>query len=282
MKSKIILSKANQKTIETSKSYTGIGLQSGKMSTVKFKPSKEDKGIFFCRTDLPGKPMIPANIEYVTTYRRRTKLGINKATIEPVEHILAAVMGYGIDNIIIEVDGPEIPIGDGSALPFIDTLKSCGIKMQKAKKKYIEINEPISISLSEENHITIFPDTCFKIDYRYNCKGIISHATMNSLGNFITGFGAARTFCFEDELDKLNEMKLIKGINDENVLVIKDMELMNKNKELRYHNEYAKHKILDVVGDLALLGYELKGSIFASRSGHRNNYELMKKIIASL
>ncbi len=280
MKSEIILSRESQRTIKSPRTYTGIGLHFGKKTTIKFKPGRKDTGIVFCRTDLKGNPKIPATLDYVIETKRRTKLGNKNATIEPTEHVLSAVRGLGIDNLIIEVNGSEIPITDGSAAIFVDILQKSGFKSQDAKRKYLVVNEPISISFSEHHHLTVFPNNYFKVDYRYDYKNVRSHSALTDLAEFPNLIAPSRTFCFDDELKYLNRLGLIKGINKQNVIVIDDEK--NPSIPLRYHDEYSKHKILDFIGDSALLGIPIKGSFIVSHSGHRTNFEFMKKIRDSI
>jgi len=297
----------NQQTIKDSISYTGIGLHTGTISTVTFKPALENAGIIFRRTDLPGQPEIPANIKHVTSLDRGTNIGIKDATVATIEHVLSAIMGLEIDNIIVEVDGEEIPVADGSAIEFVKALKKCGLVKQNAERKYLEIKKPISFSVPEQNvDVVVVPSESLKITFfidfdHPNLKP--QYTSMISLKDeYEKGFASARTFCFINDIKQLRAAGLIKGGSLDNALVIGDESLSDKDVQelrelfnmkgkvklneqkllnstpLRYYNEFVRHKVVDLIGDLALLGIFVKGHILAARSGHRTNIELIKKI----
>ncbi len=284
----------------------GIGLHYGEISTVSFHPAKEDSGIVFVRTDLAGEPKILADIEHVIDISRGTTIGIKKASVATIEHVLAAVKGLDIDNIIIKVDGPEVPVADGSAKPFVELLKSAGIVKQKADREYFEFDEPISFSAPEENvDVVILPSNelkiTFMVDYKHPCLST-QYTWLPSISYFEKDFAAARTFCFLHEIVLLKQKGLIKGGSLENAVVIADPDkdkdelrklekmfgfkkpvevakdgLLNGTK-LRYYNEFVRHKVVDLIGDMALLGIPIKGHILAARSGHKTNVALVKKL----
>lgn len=272
----LVLSDEPQQTIKNTATYRGIGLHTGREINLTFKPAKENNGIVFCRIDLPNRPIIPADLKYVIDCKRRTKLGLsNKIIVESTEHILAAIRGVGVDNIIIEMDGPEIPISDGSPIEFVEVLQNCKIVAQKAKRKDIIIKKTIIVEASKNIKLSISKHKSLRIQYYYRYNDFISKATLIGLDNFEKDFAAARTFCFYEELDEIK--KKLKGLNYYNVLIIKDKKIINKSP-LRFGNEFAKHKIVDIIGDLTLLGYPIKGKISADFSGHQTNFELAKKI----
>ena len=296
----------NKQTIKKTVSYTGVGLHLGIASTITFKTANEDNGITFIRTDLPEKPIIPANINYVIDISRGTTIGINKeATVATIEHVLAAIRGLEIDNIIIEVNGPEVPVADGSALPFIKLLKEAEITEQNALREYFEPDEAISYIATDDNvDIVILPadelKITFMVDYKHPCLGT-QYTWMPSISVFEKEFASARTFCFLHEIIMLKEKGLIKGGSLDNAIVVadpkRDLEEVKKLEKifaiknvkinehgllngatLRYHNEFVRHKLLDLIGDMALLGLPIKGHILAARSGHKTNVELVKKL----
>ena len=293
-------------TIRSEASYTGIGLHTGEFSTIRFKPADKDSGIVFVRVDMPGQPEIPADIDHVVDMSRGTTIGIKDATVGTIEHVLSAIKGLNIDNIRIEIDGPEAPVADGSAIVFLNLLKKAGIVKQDAEREYFEFDEPISFSAPEENvDIVIVPSNelkiTFMIDYKHPYLGT-QYTWLPDLSVYEKEFAGARTFCFINEILKLKEMGLIKGGSLENALVIaepgiSDEELKHlqdvfgyhepitvspqgilNSHPLRYYNEFVRHKVVDLLGDIALLGVPIKGHILAARSGHKTNAELVKKL----
>lgn len=295
-----------KRTIKDTISYRGIGLHSGETSTLTFKPAGKDDGVIFVRTDMEGDPEIPADIDHVVDISRGTTIGINKATVATIEHVLAAVKGLNIDNIRIEVTGPEVPVADGSSIVFMELLKKVGIVEQDTEREYLEITEPISFSAPADNvDIVIVPSddlkVTFMVDYRHKALGT-QYTFLPSIDYFETEFASARTFCFLHEIIMLKEHGLIKGGSLENALVVADPETSKEEIDklknifgyegnimvgadgllnhtpLRYYNEFVRHKVVDLIGDIALLGVPIKGHILAARSGHKTNVELVKKL----
>lgn len=295
-----------KKTIAGSISYTGVGLHSGVVSTITFKPAGSDDGIRFVRVDLPGKPVIPADIDHVVDIARGTTIGIKDATVGTIEHVLAAVKGMDIDNILIEIDGPEAPVADGSAYPFIQLIKQVGVVEQDSVRVYFEFDEPINFSAPEDNvDIVIVPSNelkvTFLIDYDHPHLGT-QYTWLPNMSYFEEEFSKARTFVFINEILYLKEKNLIKGGSLDNAVVIAEpnmtedelshlKEVFDYNKDiqvteegilntskLRYYNEFVRHKVVDVIGDIALLGMPIKGHILAARSGHKTNVELVRKL----
>jgi UDP-3-O-[3-hydroxymyristoyl] N-acetylglucosamine deacetylase/3-hydroxyacyl-[acyl-carrier-protein] dehydratase len=296
-----------KQTIAGQISYTGIGLHSGEITTITFKPAEKDEGVVFIRVDLPDKPEIPANIDYVLDISRGTTLGIkNKASVATVEHVLSAIKGLKIDNIRCEVNGPEVPVADGSSIIYLKLLKEVGFVEQDSEREYFELTEPISFSAPEDNvDIVIVPSNELKITFmvEYQHKNLGTQYTwLPSLDIFEKEFASARTFCFLHEILALKQAGLIKGGSLTNALVVSDpdkdqqeikklKDLFNYDKdiqtneygllnttELRYYNEFVRHKVVDLIGDIALLGVPIKGHILAARSGHKTNVELVKKL----
>ncbi|MDP8232889.1 MAG: bifunctional UDP-3-O-[3-hydroxymyristoyl] N-acetylglucosamine deacetylase/3-hydroxyacyl-ACP dehydratase [Candidatus Zophobacter franzmannii] len=296
----------HKQTIGGSISYTGIGLHTGEITTITFKPAGADDGIVFVRIDMPDSPVIPADIEHVVDISRGTTIGIGKATVSTIEHVLAAIKGLDIDNVLIEINGPEAPVADGSAMPFLKLLKQVGIVQQDSIREYFELEEPINFTSEEENvDIVIVPSSelkvTFLVDYKHPLLGT-QYTWLPDLSYFEKEFASSRTFCFVHEILMLKEAGLIKGGSLENAVVIgepdidpKQLEELRKvfnfdtpieisaqgiinNKPLRYYNEFVRHKVLDLIGDIALLGVPIKGHILAARSGHKTNVELVKKL----
>ena len=292
-----------QRTINEEGNLEGIGLHTGKKSKLKFVPAFINHGIKFQRIDLDEMPIIDADVNNVIAVERGTTIKQNDATVSTVEHLLAAIVGLQIDNILIQIDGEEIPILDGSSKYFIDCLEKCGLKTQDAARKYIEISEKLTYNDEENNvEISIYPHNDYRITSMvdYNSKILGSqHYTLNQISNFKKDISDARTFCFLHEIEDLFKKNLIKGGDLDNAIVIVDKvidekklkeisQLLGKknikvdkqgilnNIKLKYNNEPARHKLLDIVGDLALVGRPIKGHIIAARPGHKSNIEFAK------
>lgn len=296
-----------QRTIKNEVAITGIGLHTGTTCTMTFKPAPENYGIRFVRTDLGGNPEIPALADYVVDVSRGTTLGIGEAKVYTVEHVLASVVGLLIDNIIIEIDGIEPPIGDGSAMPYVTKLLESGFVQQEAPKDYLIIDETVTFH-DEERQVDIvaLPLDSFRItvmvDYQNPALGSQHTGLFDLEKEFITEFAPARTFCFLSEVEQLSDYGLIKGGDIDNAVVIVDKtvvegeldQLKNKlgiendvtigengilnNKILHFKNEPVRHKLLDMIGDLALIGVPIKAQILAARPGHKANVEFAKMI----
>jgi len=292
-----------QRTINKVGNLEGIGLHTGKKSKLKFVPAVINHGIKFQRIDLDGMPIVDADVNNVIAVERGTTIKQNDATVSTVEHLLAAIVGLQIDNILIQIDGEEIPILDGSSKHFIECLEKCGLKTQDAARKYIEISEKITYNDEENNvEISIYPHNDYRItsmvDYNSEILGS-QHYTLNKISNFKKDISDARTFCFLHEIEDLFKKNLIKGGDLDNAIVIVDKvidekklkdisQLLGKknikvdkqgilnNIKLKYNNEPARHKLLDIVGDLALVGRPIKGHIIAARPGHKSNIEFAK------
>lgn len=296
-----------QRTIKNEVAITGIGLHTGTTCTMIFKPAPENYGIRFVRTDLGGNPEIPALADYVVDVSRGTTLGIGEAKVYTVEHVLASVVGLQIDNIIIELDGIEPPIGDGSAMPYVTKLLEAGFVQQEAPKDYLIIDETVTFH-DEERQVDIvaLPLDSYRItvmvDYQNPALGSQHTGMFDLEKEFVTEFAPARTFCFLSEVEQLSDLGLIKGGDIDNAVVIVDKtvvegeldQLRNKlgienevtlgengilnNKTLHFRNEPVRHKLLDMIGDLALIGVPIKAQILAARPGHKANVEFAKMI----
>lgn len=298
---------AHQRTINKSVSVKGLGLHTGVETTLTFKPAPEDYGIKFKRVDLGGKPEIPALVDLVVDVSRGTTLSLGEARVHTVEHILAAIVGLQIDNIIIELDNIEPPIIDGSARPFVDALLEAGLHQQAAPKDYLIIDQTIQFKDEKKGvDIVALPTDDYRvtvlIDYQNPALGSQHTGIFDLEREFVEEFSSARTFCFLNEVEMLHSQGLIKGGNLDNAIVIVDREMPDddvkrvakklgvegsiilgktgalNNKMLRYKNEPARHKLLDLIGDLALIGAPLKAQILAARPGHASNVEFAKMV----
>lgn len=271
-----------QKTIAKPASFSGIGVHTGNRSKVTFRPAPDNFGIRFRRIDLPGVPEIPAHVDKVTGTMRGTTISEGDVKIHTVEHVLSALVGFGIDNLIIEMDANEPPVGDGSSLPFVEMIQKVGVQTQRAPKKELIIREPIWVSEPDVTLVAI-PDSQFTISYTVqfppNRVGLDSQFLDVAVTqeNFEKEIAGARTFCFFREVEQLMDQGLIKGGSLENAVVIGDEAILSK-EALRWPNEFVRHKILDLIGDLSLVGARLRAHVIAIRSGHQNNIKLARAL----
>jgi len=292
-----------QRTLAKEVTLSGKGLHTGLNVNITFKPAPANHGYKFCRTDLPGKPVIDALAEHVTDTSRGTTLVQNNASVSTIEHALATLHGMQIDNALIELDAPEAPIMGGASRAFVDAVKSAGIKELKEERNYFVVKQ--KLVYSDEEHgvdLIVYPDDHFSInvliDYNSRILGN-QYAILDTVTEFEEEIADSRTFVFFHELEPLNKMGLIKGGDLDNAVVILEREveqaeidriakLFNRpgiskhtagilnNTELRYPNEPARHKLLDLMGDLALVGHPIKGKVVATRPGHYANTRLAR------
>ena len=294
-----------QHTLCKSISISGTGLHTGILVDMTLHPANPGFGIQFQRVDLPNQPVIKADCDLVTDTSRGTTLQVGDAKVSTVEHILAALVGLGIDNLLIELNGPEIPIMDGSSAPFIEAIEKVGVLEQDAAKAWYSIDENI-FHYDEDKRVEMvaLPALDYQIttliDFNSPVLGT-QHAALKTIKDFKSEISPCRTFCFLHELETLLEHDLIKGGDINNAIVVVDKPVTKEemgrlakvfkrdkievksegylnNLELRFPNEPARHKLLDVVGDLALIGYPIKARIIANRPGHSSNVEFAKKI----
>ncbi|MFZ4056721.1 MAG: bifunctional UDP-3-O-[3-hydroxymyristoyl] N-acetylglucosamine deacetylase/3-hydroxyacyl-ACP dehydratase [Ferruginibacter sp.] len=294
-----------QHTLANATSISGTGLHTGIKVDMTLKPANPGFGYQFQRIDLPGMPLIKADCDLVTDTSRGTTLEVGDAKISTVEHILAALVGMGVDNCLIEVNGPEIPIIDGSSQPFVEIIEEAGVLEQEAAKAWYTIDTNLSFYDEVKRvEMTALPATEYKIttliDFNSPVLGT-QHAGLKTISEFKQEIAPCRTFCFLHELEALLKHNLIKGGDINNAIVVVDKPVSEaemdrlaqafgrdkiavksegylNNLELRFPNEPARHKLLDVIGDLALIGYPIKGHIIANRPGHSSNVEFARKI----
>ena len=273
----------NQQTLNRPASFSGIGLHSGNRVNMTILPAPANSGVRFRRVDLDGKPEIEARVENVTETNRSTTLAKGNVRIHTVEHVLAALAGYGIDNAVVELDANEPPIGDGSSREFCRIIQAAGLTAQAEKREYFTPAEPIELQLGEST-MTLFPDKVFKITCTSADKqGRFTqfYSTEITPGTWEKDLAHARTFCFFEEIEFLFKHGLIKGGSLENAVVIRDDAVLTT-EPLRYREEFVRHKMLDIVGDLSLLGRPICGHVIAVRPGHAGNVELVRKIVEQI
>src|ERR1700709_838988 len=302
---RLINMNVKQRTIKEAVSVSGTGLHTGERVTMTFNPAPENHGYKFRRVDIAGSPIIDADVDNVTDTSRGTTISQNGASVSTIEHVLAALVGLELDNVLIDLDGPETPIMDGSSIQFVDAIITMGMAEQEADREYYHI--PYNIHYSEPERkvemvampLDDYRFTCM-VDYNSQVLGS-QHASISTISEFNKEIATCRTFCFLHELEMLLKHNLIKGgdLNNAIVVVDKDVDdeelahlakIFNRkdikvapqgilnNIELRHQNEPARHKLLDMIGDLELVGVPLRGHIMAARPGHAANIAFAKKI----
>ncbi len=274
-----------QRTIRNPVTFRGVGLHTGREVTVQVKPGEPDTGIVFVRTDLPGKPRIPLRRENAVKRDRQSAVSNGEHEVGTVEHLAAGFYVLGIDNALVEIDGSELPGMDGSALPYAEGLRDAGRVEQKAPRKVFELDQPVAVSEGDTT-LTAFPNPSgLRISYTLDygaAPGVKPQYVSIDVTEerFLGQIAPARTFCLEVEARKLQEMGLGLGANTKNTLVIGDNGLIDNT--FRLENEPARHKVLDLLGDLMMLEADLKAHIVAAKTGHRMNLELVNKLAARL
>jgi UDP-3-O-[3-hydroxymyristoyl] N-acetylglucosamine deacetylase len=271
-----------QKTIAEPIKTVGIGLHSGNRSNLYLKPAPIDSGITFVRLDLAEQIPIPGKAEFITDTRLASVLQIGDSRISTVEHLLSACAGLGIDNLLVEIDGEEIPIMDGSAASFLFLIQSAGIAIQNAPKKFIKIKKTVEV-IEGDKLARLEPFFGFKLDFTIDFK----HPALDKTGQrciidfnettYAKEIGRARTFGFAHEVEALREIGLARGGSLDNAIVLDEHRILN-NEELRYEDEFVRHKILDAIGDLYLAGYPIIGAYVAEKSGHALNNLLLRQL----
>jgi UDP-3-O-[3-hydroxymyristoyl] N-acetylglucosamine deacetylase len=260
-----------QKTISKQTEFKGIGLHSGLESVVKIIPSDENSGIVFKRTDLEQNNIVKANFENVSSAKLCTTIQNNsKVTVSTVEHLLAALYITGIDNVLIEINAPEVPIMDGSSKEFVETISKIGVKEQKIKRKYLKILKKFEFK-ENEKFISIEPsENSLKIDFQLVYSNNVIGRQRNKI-NFsdkdLSNVYTSRTFCLFEDVKKIKKIGLAKGGSLDNAIVVKDNEILNSSG-LRNSKEFVNHKILDLAGDFLLSGYRILGNITCVQGGH--------------
>jgi UDP-3-O-[3-hydroxymyristoyl] N-acetylglucosamine deacetylase len=270
-----------QRTLKQRASLEGVGLHSGAKVRVTVAPAPADTGIVFERVDLTPRVEIPAIFERVVDTNLNTSLGVGEVRIGTVEHLLAALVGCGIDNARIEVHGPEVPILDGSAAPFVQLVQDAGIHEQRATRRYLLVSRPVVVQDGDKS-ARLLPARNFSISYTIDFKHpLISDQRYRvdlTERAFQREIARARTFGFKRDVERLHKAGLARGGSLENAVVVDDFHILNP-EGLRFPDEFVRHKILDAIGDLALLGMPVIGHFEAVKSGHALNYALVRKAL---
>ena len=258
----------SQRTLRRSITCAGIGLHSGNRVTLTLCPAPADFGIRFRRADLGGLE-IPARIEHVASLNYATGLSFAGATVETVEHLLAALVSQGVDNVAVELTTPEVPIMDGSAAPFVYLIQEAGIRKLNTPRRYLKVLRPLSLAHGDK-HIAIYPSDDFRVSYTISFDHpLLRHQTRSVVvdpESFAEELAPARTFGFLKDLEMLRQQGLTLGGSLDNAIVLGETGILNNT--LRFDDEFVRHKILDAIGDLALVGHPIIGHVVAHRGGH--------------
>lgn len=272
----------SQRTLKEAITCTGIGLHTGKKIDLTLRPAPPETGIVFVRTDLPGKPQIKAETDNIVATDLATTIGKDGIRISTVEHLLSALYGMGVDNAFVEVDSAEVPIMDGSAAPFTYLIKLAGIRAQQAEKKFFVIKKPVVLR-EGDREVGIFPAREFRISFTINFSHpVIERQTFNmgfSTIKFEREIARARTFGFLKEVEALKRRGLALGGSLDNAIVVGDFRVLNE-EGLRFQDEFVRHKVLDSIGDLSLLGGMVIGHFRAYKSGHTLNNKLVQTLLS--
>lgn len=270
----------HQQTVAQAAALEGTSLHTGEKVTLTIKPAPADYGFKFRRVDLEDQPFITADVDKVQTVERATTLAEGSVKVHTVEHILSALVGMGVDNALIEMDANEPPIGDGSAKPYVDLIRQAGIEKQEAPRKFFEVKEPLHYESKEGALITILPDDKFRVSVTNVGKEGRMTQYFSSVVTpeiYASEIAPARTFTFYEDIKPLLDKGLIKGGSLENAVVIRGEEVLSK-EPMRFTNEFARHKALDVIGDLMLSGRRLVGHVICVMPGHGPNTQMALKI----
>jgi UDP-3-O-[3-hydroxymyristoyl] N-acetylglucosamine deacetylase len=273
-----------QRTLRNPIKATGVGLHTGEKVFLTLSPAPVDNGIVFRRTDLSPVAEIPARAENVGDTTLSTSLGLGDIRVSTVEHLLSAMAGLGIDNAFVDVTAAEVPIMDGSAGPFVFLLQSAGIEEQAAAKKFIRIKRPVTVK-DGDKEASLLPFDGFKVSFSIDFDHPVFHdraayAEVDfSTTSFVKEVSRARTFGFMHEIEYLRSKGLARGGSVDNAIVVDEFRILNQDG-LRYEDEFVKHKVLDAIGDLYLLGHSLIGEFKAHKSGHALNNQVLRALIA--
>ena len=273
-----------QQTLAKAAGLSGTSLHTGEKVTLKLQPAPVDHGIKFKRKDLADEPTIDASIANLKTVERATTIGEGAVRVHTVEHVLSALSAMGVDNAIIEMDANEPPIGDGSAAPYVDVIKRAGTSAQEAPRRFFDVREPLYIESKTGSLLVLLPDDKFRVSCTQagpENRFTQFFSTEITPAIFEREIAPARTFVYYEDVAPLMEKNLIKGGSLENAIVVRGESVLSK-EPLRFADEFARHKILDMVGDLALVGTRIRGHVVAVKPGHGANAELARKIVKEL
>jgi len=272
-----------QRTLQRTVTFEGVGLHSGTRVTLRLVPAPVNSGLVFVRVDLPHRPVIAVRSENVVDTSLATSLGVDGVKVSTVEHVLAAIVGLGIDNLRIEIDGPEVPIADGSAEPFVRAMVEAGSRRQGEGRRFLVMKRAITVT-DGDKIATLAPSRSLKIDCTIDFKHpLISdqRATLElkDATHFLREIARARTFGFLRDVDKLRAMGLARGGSVANAVVVDDFSILNP-EGLRYPDEFARHKLLDALGDIATFGAPVLGALTVHKTGHALNQKLVARVLA--
>ncbi len=267
-----------EQTIRSEIEFTGVGLHSGAEVSMRLVPAPAGSGIVFRRTDLDNFE-VPATGRNVAKVSYATSLMRGSVLISTTEHLLSALIGFGVDNVIVEVDNLELPILDGSALPYVEAFHAVGLKRQRRRREYIRILKEVEVREGNK-FIGVYPGSGYGIDYTIDFPQPIGHATFRGdleTGDYARLIAPARTFGFREDEPKLRDMGLIRGASEQCVIVLTAQGVLNG--PLRFPDEFVRHKVLDLIGDLALAGRRIQGHVVAERAGHAMHTALVQRLM---
>ncbi|MEW5849235.1 MAG: UDP-3-O-acyl-N-acetylglucosamine deacetylase [Myxococcota bacterium] len=271
-----------QHTLSRPVSGAGVGLHSGAMIQVTLRPAAEGTGVVFRRTDLPGSPEVPAVVQNVVDARLATTIGVGKATVATVEHLMAALAAEGVDNAVVDIAGPEVPVMDGSSAPWIALIREAGLARQSRPRRLLRVRETVEVR-DGDRWARLCPAESFSvacsIEFLHPLVGVQSLSMHVTGESFRSDISTARTFCLYRDVEKMRAMGLCKGGSLENAVVLDETGVLNPDG-LRFKDEPVRHKILDAVGDLYMLGGRLLGAVVLNKSGHALHHELSRALLA--
>jgi UDP-3-O-[3-hydroxymyristoyl] N-acetylglucosamine deacetylase len=267
-----------ERTIRSEIEFSGVGLHSGASVSMRLVPAPAGSGIVFRRTDLDGFEIAAigrnvAKVSYATSLMRQSVL------ISTTEHLLSALIGFGVDNVIVEMDNLEVPILDGSALPYVQAFQSVGLKQQRRKREYLKILKEVEVR-DGSKFIGVYPGSGYGIQYTIDFPQPIGYEEFTgdlATGDYVRLIAPARTFGFKEDEAMLRDMGLIRGVSDESAIILSRQGV--ENGPLRFHDEFVRHKVLDLIGDLALAGRRIQGRVVAERAGHAMHTALVQKLM---
>ena len=272
-----------QRTLINEVGCTGIGLHTGEKVKINIRPAPADSGIKFIRTDLKGHPEVEVRFDNVFDTTLATTIGTNGCKVSTIEHLMAAFFGLGIDNAVVELDGPEVPIMDGSAAPFVFLIKSGDVREQKSPKQFIVIKKPFKVDDGNRS-VCIYPSKELKITYMIDFQHPLlrnQEYELNFSGrDFVREISTARTFGFMKDVETLKKNGFARGGSLDNAVVIDDFRIINEDG-LRFDDEFVRHKILDFIGDISIVGSPIIGHFVVKKSGHFLNQHMLRKLMES-
>ena len=270
-----------QTTIARPTAISGIGMHTGQRINMILRPAEAGVGIVFHRQTGDRKVAIEATSANVVDTRMATVIGKGDARVSTVEHLMAALAAYGVDNLHIDIDGPEVPIMDGSAAPFVSVLEEAGLTRHGASRKFLAIRKPVTV-IDGEKRVSIIPSRFFRVTFdiafQHPCIALQQRSIKVTTASFRKELAPARTFGFLKDVETLKAAGLARGGSLENAIVVDDEKILNP-EGLRFHDEFVRHKILDAIGDLSLVGYPILGHVRAFKAGHDVNHQLAEKIL---